>query len=333
MASFKPLAIHEVRQEHSSLPPVRLAFTLIELLVVISIIGALAALLLPAVQSARERARREQCKSNLRQLGVATLNYEAAHGELPPGYLGPRPPKFVWAGRLINVDDQQIGVIGYLLSYFEAQDLAAKISVPLGVNAAPSRQFWAIDDSTWKAANCRLDLLSCPSAPQEPPRGGVIAILNVYFSTAVNQILLENISVPPKDASSLGITNYVGCAGPFGVVGLPEVDGLRGPLTNRSHEKLGAISDGQSHTLLFGEFVGSVKDGALELACSWMGCGSLPLYGELPESPAWYAFSSEHPGGVAFCLADGSVRDVSRSVASDVLFALGSMQGEDHADE
>lgn len=316
----------------------RLGFTLVELLVVIAIVGALIALMLPAVQAAREAARRGQCQNNLRQLCVAVLNFESAHGRLPPGYMGPRPPKSVLSGvRLNDLHNQQVGFAAFILPYLEAGGVAAAIEIDLAAKL-PEWQFWGTNDPTWQAANNDLSVMLCPSAPQEPPTTAIYALLNAHSPDPTRNMLnLERVWLPMETSSLLGRSNYLGNAGVYGITEDEPMDRMRGPLANRTQVRLADISDGLSATLLVGEALGEMKDGVLTEAYSWMGCGSLPLLPGLVESPDsglldaahWYVFSSNHVDAVGFCLTDGSVRHFSRRIDKGVWRALGTIQADD----
>ena len=307
-----------------------MGFTLVELLVVIAIIGVLVALLLPAIQAAREAARRSQCMSNLRQTGTAALNYESAKKALPPGYLGPTPYRTILSGnQLTDDDDQQVGVIAYLLPYMEAAQVHRGINVSLSVTSKPEDQLWFSHEPTWQAANTRIAALRCPSSPQELPSEGFMAFLNIYAVPAGSnlEVTIET-GILAAEYDTLGITNYLGSAGVFGVTGYEGADYYRGPLTNRSESSMADITDGSSNTILLGEAMGAVEDGDHTIAHTWMGCGSMWVNG-IGVMERWGNFNSMHQDQTGFCFADGSVHWLNQHIDVATLVALATMQAED----
>jgi type II secretory pathway pseudopilin PulG len=129
---------------------------LVELLVVIAIIGILVALLLPAVQAAREAARRTSCINNLKQFGLALHNYESAKKCLPPGQLGAfeYDPANNKPGNYYSVQTQ-------LLSYFEEENLRSLFDL----------NKYVYDEKNWVAANSLAGLLLCPTDPHHGELG------------------------------------------------------------------------------------------------------------------------------------------------------------------
>jgi prepilin-type N-terminal cleavage/methylation domain-containing protein/prepilin-type processing-associated H-X9-DG protein len=119
--------------------PAPAGFTLVELLVVIAIIGVLVALLLPAVQSAREAARRSQCASNLRQIGVALLNYHDSLRSFPPGCTERGTRQLAWSM--------------YLLPYLEEQNVRKLVDTSYGFDSAQNQP----------AASHEIVVYLCPS--------------------------------------------------------------------------------------------------------------------------------------------------------------------------
>jgi prepilin-type N-terminal cleavage/methylation domain-containing protein len=129
-------------------PRTRSAFTLVELLVVIAIIGILVALLLPAVQAAREAARRSSCSNNLAQLIIAVTNYEMAHGIYPPGTLNPTGP----------IQNKPVGYhhswLVQILPYIEETNAFRNVDFSVGVYHRKNRPVRRLS----------IRLLQCPSA-------------------------------------------------------------------------------------------------------------------------------------------------------------------------
>jgi len=159
----------------TSLPRRRRGFTLIELLVVIAIIGILVALLLPAVQQAREAARRTQCKNNLKQIGLAIHNYIDAHGTMPLCLSG--MPK-------------ALSVHAYLLPYFDQSNLYHTIDFNSAWNSATNAA----------AAATKVTSFLCPSDSYQMVPAGWAA--NSYRANQGSGILFS------QPSTVVGNVNY-----------------------------------------------------------------------------------------------------------------------------
>lgn len=156
----------------------RPAFTLVELLVVIAIIGILVALLLPAVQAAREAARRMSCQNNLKQLGVALHNYQAALTVFPPSSIvfggSTNQP---WSGQAL------------VLPYVEQDAVRNSIDYSVGYHHGDNRSLFPPHG----VSTIRLPVLMCPSEPKDQPRLGSDGLpehypLNYTLSVGTYQI-------------------------------------------------------------------------------------------------------------------------------------------------
>ncbi len=299
----------------------RHAFTLIELLVVIAIIAVLLGLLLPAVQRVREAASRTACAYNLKELGLACINYDSDHGHLPPGYLGPIPNERYYGGDQDRF--QHAGLLVYLLPYLDQENVYRQLEIDLNpTRLAPA---WYTNPTNWALAQTRIKPFECPSdnvAGDTSLHGTVVAfhffnwfapiIPNTDDNTDWDGIFLD-----PSNPTVLGRTNYLGCGGLAGRGASQYWSKYEGVFTNRSQNALGrSITDGTSNTLMLGENTGGRKNGRRGGLASWMGTGAIPTWGGLPrdgQDPApGIIFDSKHPGVVQFCFADGSVHSLRK---------------------
>jgi prepilin-type N-terminal cleavage/methylation domain-containing protein len=300
----------------------RHAFTLIELLVVLAIVAVLIGLMLVAIQKAREAARRINCSNHLRQLGVAASTYQAIHSVLPPGYLGPLnnetpiPPPI---GGAVDNTVQNVGLLAYLLPYLECENTYKQLQVKFDLHNGGD-PWWAGANGNinMAVAQTRINTLLCPSdEPYASTKG------TVYAEHFFNIGKRWNFYAPSWDyshvpaAANLGRTSYLGVGGAFGRGSNATLNKYEGLFTNRSQNSLGRIPDGASKTLLFGEILGGQSNGVKQYSACWMGVGAMPTIGGMKEvNPTWFQYSSNHPGLIQFCFADGSVRALTHGTTA-----------------
>ena len=327
----------------------RPAFTLVELLVVIAIIGILIALLLPAVQAAREAARRTGCKNNLKQLGLAALNYESAKKRLPPGYLGNTDlPDGTTEFTNASTGEplQWNGVLTQILPYMEATNVSEEFTRTLDIGVDQYDTQWWADGNSGFASQFKIGAFLCPSAPSETPVHSVTAFV-VYDATQSQP--LARLFFPVEGNGALPqITHYLGVTGVFGKIG-PRffVRTARGEFfidrdwvgvfSVRSKTRMGQIIDGTSNTFMFGESPGTIgndQDGSgfinghswAGAACLLTGNGLDPSYlhtDTVQYQTHYTQFGSLHAGDIVlFCNADGSVDSITTDINRDVYEGL-----------
>jgi prepilin-type N-terminal cleavage/methylation domain-containing protein len=284
-------------------PRSKAAFTLVELLVVIAIIGVLMALLLPAVQSVREAARRIQCLNNLSQLALAAQQYEAAHESLPPGVIESAGPiETVAQGRHINW-------LAHLLPHLDQQNAYDRLDFDAGAYGAknaPLRNWGA------NVFLCPSDSGSTALAPLGVTNyAGCHHDLEAPIDADNHGVLFLNSKVCYRDLVDGSSQTILFGEKLVTKLDLGWISGTRATLRNTG-TAINASSAPGGLLALIGD--------AAEIAPSFT-----PAPAAVPAKPALVVggFESQHPTGAVFAFADGSTRFLSNSISRPLLVQFG----------
>jgi prepilin-type N-terminal cleavage/methylation domain-containing protein/prepilin-type processing-associated H-X9-DG protein len=293
----------------------RRAFTLVELLVVIAIIGVLVALLLPAVQAAREAARRMKCQNNLKQLALAAHNYTDVVGVYPSA----------------GISTNETSWMVHILPFIEQKNLYDQFNFAAGTYTSGTNQV----GRNALALN-RIDAYLCPSSsllkmPTNAPHNAQTPeIINGATPYTSHYYGVQG----PKGSSVSGGTYVLNqpsnSHGGFAANGIMQCDG---------RVRIAEVTDGTSNTLIFGELSWFSPTVGSRFRTWMRGC--IDTFGA--SNPTRnvnssintlniatfndIAFGSMHPNGANFALADGSVRYLTNNIALGVFKAAASRDG------
>jgi prepilin-type N-terminal cleavage/methylation domain-containing protein/prepilin-type processing-associated H-X9-DG protein len=268
------------------------AFTLVEILVVIAIIGILIALLLPAVQMAREAARRMRCSNNLKQIGLAMHQYHGALKTFPPGYISVAP------------DYEEWGWPVFLFPYLELDSLYNDLDVN-------KYRLWQVmnDDYGEELLQSPLATFRCPSDKTR---------------TLLPRELRSFDGNNARPGFEPSVSNYIGVSGLF-----DRADGLEnnGLLYGNSRVSFRDIADGNSNTFMVGERNRRCAAGAWCGNRNPFGTGALGAYYvqgrvsiklneryDVGDDSCQEGFSSPHTGGGQFLFCDASVHFIRETL-------------------
>ncbi|UUO09001.1 DUF1559 domain-containing protein [Blastopirellula sp. J2-11] len=288
------------------------AFTLVELLVVIAIIGVLIALLLPAVQQARESARRMQCTNNLKQMGLGLHNHHDTFGNFPPGQMSVSNRDQAGAAKAWS-DKNSLSWMVFVLPYIEQESLFQQIRDENdNFDVYLDRFSWWTTGTNW--GQIAVDGFMCPSCPMPTANPHRKDNAKTNYKAILGTEYPDNLA-----------TDDAGYMKKFS-----------GTFWLNSETGFNDLTDGTSNTVFIGEQDGAEKP---RRASCWVGSDKAHWLnnnlGSTSANPsftingsnAWGALGSMHPGGANFCRADGSVVFIPETIDGTVYESFGTRSG------